>query len=140
MHNTSTPVKQAVIVAALLYWETISAIGEVKNHEDAHICLDLDTKRSDGVSSPDNVLNIVDCRIFKIFVRIGALRSSDTFLNAVPDGHSEAQRISIYRLMDLCSHKNYRAVQNDEILDQFGFAKLALREEAKFFKFQCSSD
>ena len=42
--------------------------------------------------------------------------------------------------MDLCRHNNYRPIQRDEILDQFRFSELALREEAKFFKFQCSSD
>ena len=96
-------------------------------HEYAHIRLDRETKRSDGVSSLDDVLNNVDCLILKSFVSIGALRSSGTFLNAVRDGHSEAQRICIYLLMDLCRHKNYRPVQKDEILDQFGFEKLALR-------------
>ncbi len=131
-HINNTSVKQAVTVASRLSQKTIDTIGIVCNKECADVMLKDPKYNKHNFKSENEILAIEDCRLFQSFVCFGSLRSSKAFMNAMIDGHEEAQVNTIYRMQHWSELNHYKAVQPKVITEQFNLAILALKEEDKF--------
>ncbi len=131
-HSSNTYVKQAVTVASRLAHETIKAIGEICNME----CPDIILKNSDlndkDLRTVDDIISHHDCRLFRSFVRFGALRGAKAFMNAVLDGLEVAQVNCIYRLRHWSESNDFKSAQSKTVVEQFNFSILSLKEEEKF--------
>ncbi len=75
-----------------------------------------------------------DCRIFRSFLRFGALRGAKAFMNAVLDGLDLAQVNCIHRLRHWCESNNFKRAQSKTVIEQFNFSILSIKEEEKFLR------
>ena len=63
----------------------IYAIGDVTNGKHPDICLSSPKFNKSKVSSVDDMMCIVDCRVYKDFLNTTSLKSSKTFMNVGSD-------------------------------------------------------
>jgi len=133
-HTSNTYVKQAVSVASRLAPNTIEAIGEVCNMECPDIILRTPSMNKSDLRSVDQIISNSDCRLFRSFICFGALRGAKQFMNAVLDGHEEAQINCIYRLKHWCETNDFKPVQSTVVAEQFHFSILSIQEEKKFLE------
>ncbi len=131
-HINNTSVKQAVTVASRISKETVETIGKICNKECADIMIKDPKYNKYNFKMVDDILAVEDCRLFRSFLCFGSLRGSKGFMNAMLDGHEQAQVNTIYRVQHWSELNQYRSVQSKVITDQFNLAMLSLKEEKKF--------
>ena len=134
-HPKRDSIRQAVSVAYRISKRALDAIGEVVREEKPTLCVPGDNHIHSAANSAEEVMQLVDCRVFRTFVTWSALRASATFMNATANGQEEAQVNTIHRLKSWCARNSFRTAQADIVTKQFHLALLAEKEDAKFLSF-----
>lgn len=136
-HSRVTFVRQAVTVAVRLSKRAITALGDVMNGEYPDMLLQKNDRRLQSLPNArtkEDILEHLDCRLFKNVVRFGALRAARNFINAVNDGKETEQVNSIYRLRHWSESRDYKPAQAQDVSTQYNIALDASHEDAKFLR------
>ena len=139
-HTGHTSVKQAVSVAVRLSARALDVYGSIVNQELPGTIFNNPSFQTSGLSCEQDVLQSMDCRLFRKMVCFGALRSSRKFMSAVQDGNEMAQINTFFRMKHWCEGHNFRSIQTETVTEQFHLALDALKEEEKFLTFICEED
>ncbi len=131
-HTKNTYIRQAVSVAVRISEKTIDAIGTVCNEDCAELILCDEKMNNSNLKTVDEVYSREDSRLFRNFICFGALRGAKAFMNAVLDGHEDAQVNTIFRLRHWSEHNRFKPAQASLVTEQFNLSLLALKEEEKF--------
>lgn len=132
--------KQAAATAASLSDSLISTIGSIMNSEHPDVCLSVLSINETGSNRATEIMELVDCRIFKLSLSLTSIKSCTSFMNAKGDDGEKPQICSIYRAKDISQSSEYRAVPYKRLSEQFSLAYDAINEEKKFINFLDGAD
>ncbi len=133
--KTSTLIQTANTVIRLTK-SVIETIGRISNDEHPELALGNLKLNKFGSKTVDEIMQQIDCRIFRNFIHITSLKSAKTFMNAKHQYGERAQVYSLYRAKDIYQQRNFsKAVQPDEITRQYELSIYAIEEESKFLKY-----
>ncbi len=119
----------------------IKVIGEVSNSEHPDLILENNKLNHKGVTSIDEALRQVDCRVYRKFLHVTSLKSAKAFMNAKHSSGEIAQVYTIYRVQDLYRQRCFsKAIQPDELGKQYELSLYSMEEEQKFLKYITPDD
>lgn len=113
----------------------INTIGEVCDSEYADLCLSNNSYNIKGSKTANEIMKVMDCRVFRKMLNITSLKSSRAFMNASGEKGERAQILTIYRARDVCKESMFKPVRHDIISKLFQLSVDAINEERKFLLF-----
>ena len=134
-HPKRDSIRQAVSVASRISRRAIEAIGTVVKDERPSICFEEASINTSGMKRVEDIMESIDCRVYRSFVKWSSLRASTPFMNALSSGEEEAQVNTIFRLKSWCSSNSYRTAQSSDVTRLFQLAVHARKEDRKFCSF-----
>lgn len=124
--------------AVRLSRDAIDCIGEIMNSDEPGICIENKLIDSGSAKTHTDVMERLDCRVFRNFVNLTSIRQSTPFMNAKSKEEVRAQVNTLYRAKEECFLNSFKAVQHTSISRHYKMALLAIKEEKKFLGL-CSS-
>lgn len=134
MKGKDSTIKQAAGTANRLPESVIHSIGTIVNTEHPDVCLSLPHLNKTGKRCAEDMMEVVDCRIFRKFLSLTSIKSCTPFMNAKGDNAERAQVCAIHRAKDICMATEYKSVSHKVLGEQFRMACDAIVEEAKFLE------
>ena len=126
---------QIANVVMRLSTKVIDEIGIIVNGEHPNICLSDNNLPTRGARTIQDVMELVDCRVYRNFITIYALKASTVFMNATePDGIT-AQLYTLHRSKFICRENIFKTVKHETVTEQFKVVQFALSEEKTFLHF-----
>lgn len=133
--GTTTASRTMTMMASLairLGPDVMTTLGKIVNSEFPEICIKNKNIDSHGATTADEVKKIVDCRIYRSFVKMNSLYTSTCFMNPKTPVQEQAQVNTLYRVRDIFTTNGFRTIQHRDVTKQYLLSMNALKEEEKF--------
>lgn len=134
-HTKDNALKQTASTAIRLSNSVIQTIGEIMTSEHPEICLSVPAMNKTGKRSSEEISQLVDCRVYRNFLSLSTLKSATGFMNAKGKDGEKAQVYALHRVKQLYEEKEFKALQQKVLSEQFQLATGAVAEEHKFNAF-----
>lgn len=115
--------------------EVIAAIGTVCSEEYPDLCLCSPKHNVSDVKTKGEIMELVDCRVYRNMLNITSLKSAKVFMNATGVDGQRAQISTIFKSRDVCKSNQFKPVKHTDITRLFHLSLAAINEEKKFLRF-----
>lgn len=83
----------------------------------------------------NDIMKVMDCRVFRKMINIASLKSSRAFMNASGEHGERAQILTIYWARDVCKESKFKPVRHETISNLFKLPLDAMKDVSKFILF-----
>ena len=137
-HARNSTLQQIANISIRLPIPVINEMGNIMNEDHPEIILASKKSMTSSkvcTQSEEELLETEDCRRYRSFINISILKSSSAFMNASGENSEQIQISTLRRIKDLYTVSNFKAVQKQDLSQQFKYTQLAYKEKAKFLRF-----